>query len=294
VIPPETSSQMQLDDRNALQREMLNEFAGEYHRHGVLTADGYAPALVDTCPSRDVCWDRCRDRASRDADVHGLPGDDGSIFFPWIGMHYRRGGVCVAGWNLNHRGKDWFPLTAEHVIARASRAELAVGKRKVWGSLFAYRSMSAAAAAHDAVRGATPVVNRRPQELAAYFDDIARVQVVKCAPLGDRSNPSDAMNVECPPRFLLAELQILRPRVLIVFGGAAREGVLSALRTIDKAEPNWSHPTRSGYGRRESQVSWGPLDVLGMWHPTYARWPHALTALIDDLTARPLDRTRRN
>jgi uracil-DNA glycosylase len=101
------------------------------------------------------------------------------------------------------------------------------------------------------------------------------------------------MNVECPPRFLLAELQILRPRVLIVFGGAAREGVLSALRTIDKAEPNWSHPTRSGYGRRESQVSWGPLDVLGMWHPTYARWPHALTALIDDLTARPLDRTRR-
>jgi uracil-DNA glycosylase len=106
--------------------------------------------------------------------------------------------------------------------------------------------------------------------------------------LGDRSNPSSAMNANCPSRFLLAELRILRPRVLIVFGAAAREGALSAIRTIDEAEPHWPHKTRSGYGRRESRVEWGPLDVLGMWHPTYARWPDALQALIADLAAHPL------
>lgn len=209
MIPREAHSQLQLDDRDDEQRSMLDELARVYHRNGVLGSGGYATALVDSCPDRDACWKGCHDRVSRDAKVHDLPGEDGSIFLPWVGMNYRPGGVCVAGWNLNNRGKDWFPLTEEHVIARASRTELAKGHRKVWGSLFAYRSMSAAAAVHDALRGIAPVANPRPQDLIGYFDEIARAQVVKCAPLGDRSNPSSAMNANCPPRYLLAELRVV-------------------------------------------------------------------------------------
>lgn len=252
------------------------------------TGDGFASALADRCPNQTTCWQGCRDRVSRKAKLHGLPGEDGSIFFPWIGLNYRPGGICLAGWNLNHAGSDWFPLTEEHVIARASRKKLANGHRKVWGSLFAYRSICAAAAVHDALRGAEPVAPRRPEDAAGYFDEIARVQTVKCAPRGDRSNPTSAMNANCPPTFLLAELEILQPRVLIIFGRAAREAALIALRALDQDDPRWSHKTSGGYGRRQSRAPWGPLDLLGLWHPTYAQWPHAFQTMIADLAADPL------
>lgn len=288
MISREAHSRLRLGERDQGQLEMFDALASVYHGEGVLRTDGYAPALVDNCVDGGACWKGCRDRVSRGAKVHGLPGEDGSIFFPWIGLNYRPGGVCVAGWNLNHGGKDWYPLTEEHVIAIESRKKLANGHRRVWGSLFAYRSMSAAAAVHDTLRGKAPVLDSRPQDLAGYFDDIARVQVVKCSPLDDRSNPSSEMNANCPPRFLLAELNILKPRVLIVFGGAAKEAALRAIRTIDSVGPHWPHKTSGGYGRRESQVGWGRLDVLSMWHPTYARWPHALATLIADLAAHPL------
>lgn len=267
---------------------MFKRLASVYHNIGVLTSDGFASALADRCPNHATCWQGCRDRVSRKANLHGLPGEDGSIFFPWIGLNYRRGGICVAGWNLNHAGSDWFSLTEEHVIARASQKKLANGHRKVWGSLFAYRSICAAAAVHDALRGTEPVASPRPEDVAGYFDEIARVQTVKCAPRGDRSNPTSAMNANCPPTFLLAELKILQPRVLIIFGGAAREAALIALRALDQADPHWSHKTSDGYGRRQSQAPWGRLDVLGLWHPTYARWPHAYKTMISDLAGDPL------
>lgn len=292
MIPREAHSQLQLDERDDAQQAMFNELASVYHDIGVLSGDGFAGTLAERCPNRETCWEGCWDRVSRDAKVRGLPGEDGSIFFPWIGLNYRPGGVCVAGWNLNHAGSNWFPLTEEHVIARASRKHLAGGHRKVWGSLFAYRSMSAAATAHDALRGKEPVAVSRPEDLVGYFDAIARVQTVKCAPRGDRSNPTSAMNANCPPTFLLKELMILRPRVLLVFGEAAREAALTAIRTLDQSGArHWSPKTSGGYGRRQSRVPWGPLDLLSMWHPTYARWPQALKTMISDLADHPLAAT---
>ena len=241
MIPDEALGQLQWDAREAAQRETFHELAGVYREAGVVRADGFAPALVDCCPHCEACWSGCEDRVSRGANVHNLPGQDGAIFFPWLGLNYRPGGVCVVGWNLNNRGDDWFPLTEEHVIARASRSELEKGRRKVWGSLFAYRSVSAAACAHDSLHGVEPIVNRRAADVAGYVDAIARAQAVKCAPLGARSNPSPAMNDNCPPTFLRAELQILKPRVLVVFGAPL------AKPRCTRSEPS-KHTRRRGHG----------------------------------------------
>jgi len=266
---------------------MFESLADLYRRSEVLKPDGFAPALADSCRNRAACWAGCGDRRGRSARVHGQNGEDGSIFFPWVGADYRPGGVCVVGWNINHGGEDWFPLTEEHVIATASRAKLAKGDYTVWGSMFAYRSMSAAAAVNDALGGAEPVEKPRPQDLFAYFARVARIQAVKCAPLENRSNPTSEMNRLCPPAFLAEELAILKPRALIVFGEAAKEGVLSVLREMDP-HPHWSTKTTDGCGRRESNTPWGPLDLFSMWHPSYARWQTAQRSLISSLVANPL------
>jgi hypothetical protein len=288
MITQDVRDQLGLSSGDGEWRRLFDQLARLYVRNSVLTSEGFAPALVDNCPHRSVCWGGCEARASRKANVHGLPGDDGSIFFPWIGRNYRPGGVCVAGWNLNHGGKDWHPLIAESVITSTYRAAMARGRHKAYRSMFGYRSLSAAAAVHDVLHGAEPVGRPRPKDLAGCFDDMARVQTVKCAPLGNRSNPSGAMNAECPSTFLLGELQILRPRALIIFGGSALVAALKAIRTLDVDPPRWCPESDGGYGRRESLAPWGRLDVIAMWHPSYARWPRAQEALIADLTSHPM------
>ena len=287
LIPGSASRLLDLDVRSDEQRAMFHELAGLYHRAGVLSDNGFAPALASLCPHRRGCWQDCT-RLGDDGTQLSEDCDDGSIFFPWIGREYREGGVCVVGWNLNHRGHHWFGLAEEWVIARRSAAALGNGSSTVDGSRFAYRSMAAAAAVREAMRGVSPVARPRPSALATELEHVARVQAVKCSPRGHRSNPSNAMNHACPPFFLANELRILKPSALIVCGLVTRDAALPAIRDLDIDDKrSWLRKTTRGYGRRQSMTAWGPLDVFVMWHPSYTRWPEAQSALIEDLAAHP-------
>lgn len=275
---------------NGDQLRMLAALAQIYEREGVLT-DGFATALADSCPDAANCWNECRDRISREATIDLGPGQDGSIFLPWVGEEYRPGGACVVGWNLNHTGEEWFTLLEEFVIADHDRARLGAGYREnEWHSVFAYRSLASALAIADSIVGVDPVDQPAPQALAAGMARIARAQAVKCAPLGDRSNPSPEMNLRCPERFLVQELEVLRPRALLVLGDKPLDPVVDAIeRRGDFSDFAWTKKFRGGYGRGICSTPWGkPLTLFATWHPTYARWPSAHGQLVADLHDHPV------
>ncbi|MGI8749226.1 MAG: uracil-DNA glycosylase family protein [Thermoleophilaceae bacterium] len=105
-------------------------------------------------------------------------------------------------------------------------------------------------------------------------------EAIKCSPLGDDSRPSQAMWQNCPVRFLLAELEILQPRTLIVVG----RGTGDALRRL----LIWKGPE---YGPSFSRATalLGSTQVEGFFlnHPAYGHWRSSLESLLASLRTRP-------
>ena len=110
---------------------LLAALSGLYRRREVLARDGRGCPLDRCYESGDVCW------AGTGADEH--PGrtaadprePDGSIFRPWIGAHYRPGGLCVVAMNLNLDTEepelDWWEMTIEYAISAHTAEYLGAG-----------------------------------------------------------------------------------------------------------------------------------------------------------------------
>lgn len=270
------------------QLELLASLSEVYERNGVLKGTS-ASALYDCCPDAGECWAGAEHRVSRNARLEG-GGEDGSIFWPFVGRGYRPGGVCVVGWNINHDGEEWYGLQEEFVIADYDRARLGGGWRaNEWRSMFAYRSLSAGIAVADSLDGADPVDELAPESLAEGMQRLSRLQSVKCVPRGDRSNPEPAMTDLCPRRYLVEELAILRPAALVILGENALNGACNALEA-DKADSwiTWDPQFDQGYARGTQESADGDLTIFGLWHPSYGKWPSCHERLIADLRQRPL------
>jgi hypothetical protein len=276
-----------IDRPTARQLELLAALGSVYERHGVLA--GERPrALADCCPDAAACWRGALERISRDATLEG-DGEDGSIFWPYIGREYRPGGVCLLGWNINHDGSEWYGLQEEFVIADHDAARLAAGHTaSEWRSMFAYRSLSAGLAVADALAGADPVAEPEPQRLAEGMQRLARLQTVKCVPLGNRGNPEPAMNARCPRRYLVEELEILRPSTLVVFGDQALNSAVDAIERHSGAWFDWHPKFDEGYARGVLSTDENELTAVGLWHPSYADWARCQLRLVEDLRSRPL------
>jgi hypothetical protein len=214
---------------------LLAQLTALYTRRNVMTRNGRCCRLDRCCDSGPICW--------RTAQHDEYPGEkpsppdepDGSIFWPWIGEHYELGGLCVVAINLNldtdTPEDDWWDITVEYGITDHVGEYLGAGRHTSpkWGpSRTGYR-MAASAAAVSAWwegRPPHPAVEPDPRTLVGFLEHIARVQAVKCSPRGRRAGqPAPAMWRQCPPRYLGAELAILRPGVLLVLGTAPRRAL---------------------------------------------------------------------
>lgn len=213
------------------------------------------------------------------------------MFWPFIGRAYRPGGVCIVGWNLHHNGEEWYGLGEEFVIAEHNRGHLGAGFREdKWGSRFAYRSLAAGLAVADSLDGATPIAAPAPEIVAAGMERLARLQTVKCAPLGDTSNPEPEMTSRCPRRFLVEELALLRPRALVIFGTPALNAAVDAIEADHAAWIDWDPKFETGYARGTMLTEDGDLTVFGLRHPRSGDWPRSQEQLVNDLHRRPLRR----
>ncbi|WP_459802709.1 uracil-DNA glycosylase [Herbidospora sp. RD11066] len=86
------------------------------------------------------------------------------------------------------------------------------------------------------------------------------VAAVRCAPPANKPTPGERDN--CFP-WLLRELQLVRPRVVVALGGFAWQAVWPALRAAGHALPT----PRPAFGHGV-EVPLGPLTLLGCYHPS--------------------------
>lgn len=269
-------------------RRFLDQLTAVYERAGVLQAT-HAPALHAACPERDACWRDFSEEAkpAGSACIQG-PSEDGSVFWPWVGEHYRTGGVCVVGLNLNHGADYWSPAVEYKTVARM-RARFEAGKKADRnGSMFAYRTLASAGVVIAHREGRAPRLKPRAQELASVLDGTARLQAVKCSPMQPHAENGAAkapMPSRCPPRFFTPEIQVLRPSVILAFGNDARDAVIASAS-------QWSSPAESriDFGRVSATIGNEQVELIRLAHPAAhgAGWERAQASLIESLSERPL------
>jgi hypothetical protein len=228
-----------------------------YDRPDVL-AGARDAALGLCCPSADACW-------SDRQDPHRTRG---SMFPPWIGAGYRPGGVCVVGLNLRigtGAGTYW---EIERKVAGDQHASLAAGHRRSKGSRWASATMRDAAVVLRDLAGRPLDEPFNGVELAHTLEQTARVQTVKCSPGQGRGTPLKPMPINCPPRFLRHELDVLRPGVLLVYGAVPA----AAIRALG-SEHEVQRP-----GKRFRRMSlrfddWAATAFM-LTHPAHSGWDH--------------------
>ena len=131
-----------------------------------------------------------------------------------MGEQYKPAGVCMVSLNINNAEKKddgWWTIGVEYAIAETAIKVLEQGGYRPHRSWFAYRSMATALAVLVSVDGHDPVEQPTPQEAAAAYERVARVQAIKCSPTHNRSQPTKAMQVNCPERFARRERNCSRP-----------------------------------------------------------------------------------
>jgi uracil DNA glycosylase superfamily protein len=276
-VPPTSNENLAQRERIAF----LSPISRLYEQNEVLL-DGRAPSLHDCCPDRAACWAKDRDRVPTGGHVEGghAAGGNGSIFWPWIGSDYRRGGLCIVGWNLRHEGSWWAPLVEEYVITARVREEFEAGrKRHRNGGGFGYGAMASAQAILASSANETPEEKPSAQSLIKTLDQVARVQTVKCAPLGNRSHPRREMVRRCPTRFFLKELTVFRPGALLALGVEARDAITQA-----GGEPEWK-TWQQNFQRGTMEIAGHHTEVFVVPHPggAWALWPDGQRKLVKNL-----------
>ncbi len=243
---------------------------------------GLAPAtqpLCECCQHAASCWSSAS--GSRRAPSSGTP-EDGGVILPWVGSHYRPGGLLVLAVNPNIAAEDRTYLLSEHEISWDIYDPALRGLGKTAGrSVFAPR-MARSAALLIAYANRAPLPERdSPDDLAQALHRTARLQTVKCVPRRQRSRPTPAMIRRCPEFLLQGELAVLQPRFILSLGtvpDAALER-LAGYEYVDSlsSEHLWRH---------RLNAAWGPTEVFALPHPADPRggWLRGHEALREALT----------
>lgn len=158
-----------------------------------------------------------------------------------MGPNYHNARVAILGHNLREAGG----LFDELCVASDVRRLFGEGRKKPHDSWFAYRSTLGAAAAIVSSRGEQLQDDEPdPPDLIPAFDSCAKLQAVKCSPFDSQlSTPTDEMTTRCPDRYLMADLNLLSPRTLLVQGAPARETVMRLFPGEWGNQPQLHHRT---------------------------------------------------
>jgi len=90
--------------------------------------------------------------------------------------------------------------------------------------------------------------------------DVYICNMLKCRPPGNRNpNPQE---IECCWGFLVRQLQIIRPRVIVTLGNPATKGLLQTSEGITQMRGHWQKLPDIGEGL-------AGIDVMPTFHPAY-------------------------
>jgi len=264
------------------QLDLLVRLARLYAELGVLEGEP-TPALHRVCSSAAACWSGRAD-APQGVSRFDVASENGCMFLPWVGPRYRQGGVVVVGMNLrNGPGGDW-EFGLEHRIARDPAWGQEVGLRagrKPHGSNWSKGTMRDVAAVRRSWTGESALDTRDGAELADALLSSARLQAIKCSPVGGRSSPTGTMVKDCPSRFLTRELDVVRPSVILAYGGPAHAALAATGRVEVRA-------TVRGFRRAHLVRGDSAITTFLMTHPAHGGWYGAHAALIESLKCDPV------
>ncbi len=265
------------------QLALLLELADFHEKSGLMGA-GPLPALHRVCPTAKECWkgisEDARPTGTRSIDPQS---EAGCIVLPWVGPMYRPGGVAVLGLNLRYGGEHWeFAMEHRITLDRNGGQEVSLqAGRRAHGSNWATGTMKDAAAVYRSATGVSPNGTPDGNELANALRRIARIQAIKCSPVGGRSSPTDNMVGHCPRQFLRKELEVLRPAVVLAYGKATHAALLGL--GDNRLE------TRTRAFQRGKLCVWDEsIIVFLMTHPAHGRWNLAHRELAESLEANPV------
>jgi hypothetical protein len=161
--------------------------------------------------------------------------DHAGISVPWVGREYAAWRVCVVGLNFDNYGglAGHWRVCASHI--RALR-DGGLGKN---GRFFATGAMSYARAVEMSMCGSLGGSwdDPSPADLARSWERCAYLQAVKCAPHGNRSQPTRAMCSACPSFLLKEELEILAPSAVILLGRTSVRDIVRPIRHLQPRRP---------------------------------------------------------
>jgi len=241
-----------------------------YSERGLLV-EGRAEPLYCVCPLALDCW-------GAPSDVPRPPPEQAEASVPWVGRDFPRGRVCAVAINHNRYGgigANWWVVRG-HIHERLGR-----GKR----TLFPFRVGQYLAAVLCSAGGTTPAERELVPEAAAQaWESSAFLEAVKCSPAWRRGTPTRTMVANCPPEYLRAELELLRPSRIVGVGAVARAGLEAAI-------PLEVTDSRSGLVRAVGTLAGVEVEAFLMGHPSYGNWRRSLNSLLESLErdpARPL------
>ncbi|MDP2896459.1 MAG: uracil-DNA glycosylase family protein [bacterium] len=249
-----------------MNKDLRSGFLNLYGELGFVPQDGNPRPLPRICELRESCWKGAETR---------IPADTASwtaIYQPWIGDGYSDLRLAIIGLNMNEYGG----LHAMTGLVNSARSDIRAGCRRVRfgndpksyrGTLLFHRIGAYAALYAQAARllhpDFCPDGFPGPSFVADAFDFIALTNHVKCSPLGDRSAPTRAMIENCGRHVLRRELEILRPREILVLG--VENAWYLADRVLDEKVVV---PTgRDLVSRGEGRLAGIPVRITAVPHP---------------------------
>lgn len=255
---------------------LVDQLLGVYRRRGLLDRERDRP-LHEVCSRAATCWQYGHDCLPEKPERSG-------IAVPWVGARYPATRICVVAINLD----DWGGLDAHWYICHGYGDDLAAGRRGKGGLPFAHGVASyvdlveASLARTRSVSNAIPL----PSAVAGAWNGCAFLEAVKCSPDRPSAEPLDPMWETCPSLLLLDELNVLRPRVVILLGRTRLRDPVRRL-LVDRAE--LAYGTSPGHMERDAfRVDGEQVDLLTLNHPSFPAWQKSYRRLAESLATEPL------
>jgi hypothetical protein len=266
-------------DATAAQVARLEPIARLFESHDLVASEDSKP-LYEACRCAASCWGEFED-AERPKSA------DAGISLPWVGPSYEQWGVVVVAINLRGYGglmANWEIKTGRNLGKPGEIGALRDGHQKVNNSMFAYATGAYVDAVMCSLEG-SQYESELPESTrcADALEGCAFLEAFKCSPANHLSRPGRAMVENCPPQYLLDELQLLEPRAIVVLGDLPT----SRLRAL-AGNDDWS---RQGELQRGTLKLGGrDVDVLGCRHPAAPgqRWRGCHSDLSNCLRETPL------
>jgi hypothetical protein len=236
------------------------------------------PLLHNSCLHREKCW---KNIGKQDKNSGKEKLDYNRISYPYIGEEYKNQVLCI-GINLYDWG-GWNALKnlfcKENGVIKSlekNKKRMNFGVENYRGTLFFHRLAVYASIILEKelnTDGKT-VISQNGKNIYDDFEVLVRtvkkivfVEAVKCSPKGNRSCPTWEMLTSCPQYFLLKEILVLKPEVILILSKEVLEALKEASNVIHSFSiKDVSYSQRCGF----YELGIEGQNFKGFWviHPT--------------------------